>query len=221
MAQKANSTVTIHTVISVRHLTRNTFVLRFEKGSFEFISGQYLVLGIIGSLHRREYSIYSGQAEPFLEVLIKEVEEGDVSKRLKQCKPGEALEVEGPFGYFTPEAAKLAKKFVFIASGTGISPFHSLVKTHATLDYKILHGVKFGEESFDGDAYEKGRYIQCTSREPIGDFHGRVTDYIKAHPVDVNAEYYLCGNSNMIFDVFDLLKLQGVPYDQIHTEVYF
>jgi len=39
----------------------------------------------------REYSIYSGEKDDYLEVLIKEVDNGDLSKRFKNCKPGDKL----------------------------------------------------------------------------------------------------------------------------------
>ena len=32
---------------------------------------------------------------------IQEIEEGSLSKRFKNCLPGEIIELEGPFGFFT------------------------------------------------------------------------------------------------------------------------
>jgi ferredoxin--NADP+ reductase/benzoate/toluate 1,2-dioxygenase reductase subunit len=32
---------------------------------------------------------------------------------------------------------------------------------------------------------------------------------------------YLCGNCDMIHDVFDILEKQGVNSDNVFTEVYF
>ena len=54
-----------------------------------------------GNNQVREYSIYSTEQDTSLEVLIKEVDNGLVSRQLRKLIPGELLEVDGPFGYFT------------------------------------------------------------------------------------------------------------------------
>lgn len=215
------NSATIHKVIHLRNLTPTTFVLRIERNGFDFKSGQYLALGKKGDIQRREYSIYSGTEDDYIEILVKEVLEGDVSKKLHKLKPGDEVEVEGPYGYFLLDESRSDKKYVFIASGTGISPCHSLIRSNPQLDYTVLHGVKYAVEAYDRSAYHPYKYIQCTSREEEGDFHGRVTDYLTKFGADATSEYFLCGNSNMIYEVFDILKEHGVKQEQIHTEVYF
>ncbi|MGI6756413.1 MAG: hypothetical protein ACOX32_00640 [Bacteroidaceae bacterium] len=54
-----------------------------------------------------------------------------------------------------------------------------------------------------------------------GDFKGRVTDYLRQNPVNPDTLCYLCGNCDMIHEVFDILEEQGVKSDNIFTEVYF
>lgn len=212
---------TQHKVLSLREITDTVYVLQVERNGFTFQSGQYLALGKKGDIQRREYSIYSGENDEFLEVLIKEVIEGDVSKKLRRLKPGDEVDIEGPYGHFVLNGTPRDKKIIFIASGTGISPCHSLIKSNPHLDYMVLHGVKYSFEAYDRKSYHPYRYIQCTSREAEGDFHGKVTDYLKRYGTDANSEYFLCGNSNMIYDVFDILKDNGIKQEQIHTEVYF
>jgi ferredoxin--NADP+ reductase/benzoate/toluate 1,2-dioxygenase reductase subunit len=209
-------------VISVRLLTESTYVLRFYRNDFNFQAGQYLVLGLPGNKQKREYSIYSSDTSPYLEVLIKEVEDGFLSKKLKHLNSGDFVEVEGPFGYFVLDERKIPeRKFLFIASGTGISPFHSMVMSNPHMDYTLLHGVKSGKEGYDRHEYEKGRYIQCTSRDDSGDFHGRVTNYLLHNPISDNTWVYLCGNSAMIDDAYGLLEQQGIASNYLHAEVYF
>jgi len=212
----------IATVLEVRNLTESTYVLRFERVGLEFKPGQYIVVGLPGSREKREYSIYSSAVLPYLEILIKEVDTGDVSKKLKRLIPGETVEIEGPFGYFVLDGHKIATNdFLFIASGTGISPFHSFVASYPQLNYTLLHGVRTQNEGYEKDDYDINHHILCTSREDKGNFHGRVTDYIKKHPVDPLTLCYLCGNSEMVDDAYRILEKQGVPPAHLHAEIYF
>lgn len=207
---------------SIKHLTDSTYILRFDRNGMEFTSGQHLTLGMMEDKQLREYSIYSPNNVDYLEVLIKEVEEGHVSKRLKKLKEGDPVNVEGPFGFFTLETSKAkSHKFLFIASGTGIAPFHSMIKSHSDIDYKILHGVRYGEEQYASEVYPEGKYIGCTSRDKGGNYNGRVTDYLKENDIDSNTLVYLCGNYEMIHEVYDILTNKGLSPDNIRTEVYF
>jgi ferredoxin--NADP+ reductase/benzoate/toluate 1,2-dioxygenase reductase subunit len=212
----------LHVVEQVRHLTESTYVLRFSRNGMQFNPGQHLVLGLQGSSDLREYSIYSGTEDNFLEVLIKEVDEGVVSKQLKTIKAGDRLEVRGPYGFFLtrstiPESARL----LFISSGTGIAPFHSFIRSHPEADYQLIHGVRLMEEAYDLPDYREGSMRVCTSRDSKGDFEGRLTDYLLEADLDTDRQVYLCGNSNMIFDAMDILRARGIPQRQIFTEVYF
>jgi len=208
---------------AVRNLTESTYVLETERKGMEFEAGQHILLGEPVNIHKREYSIYSGTKDESLEVLIKEVENGLVSKQLKKLKPGDMLEIEGPLGFFSidPEMIKQKRKFLFVASGTGISPFHSMIKSIPEMDYQLLHGVRFTDEAYEKHAYDPDRYILCTSRDEKGDFKGRVTDYIKQNEFDRDTVCYFCGNFNMIREAMNLMEKKGIPPAQLHAEVYF
>ena len=214
-----------NSVISVKavdYLTPTTYILRLEKKNLNFQAGQYIALGLPGDTEKREYSVYSGENEAHLEVLIREVEEGLVSKQLKSLKPGSDVEIDGPFGFFTlNHHQRNSRSFLFIASGTGVAPFHSYVKSYNNIDYRLLHGVRHMDEAYGKKDYHDDRYILCTTRDTRGTFHGRVTDYIQSNPVNKDTLCYLCGNSDMIHDAYDILTEQGVPSENLHAEVYF
>jgi ferredoxin--NADP+ reductase len=206
----------------VRILTESAYVLRFSRNGMQFSPGQHLVLGFPGSAELREYSIYSGIRDDFLEVLIKEVDEGVVSRQLKTIQEGESLEVRGPYGFFlTGAAGSKPDKMLFLSSGTGIAPFHSFVKSYPEADYRIIHGVRNMSEAYDLKVYQRDRCTVCTSRDEKGDFFGRLTDYLLETDLDPACQVYLCGNSNMIFDAMDILRARGIQQRQIFTEVYF
>ena len=212
----------LHKISQIRFLTESTFVMRFDRENMEFKSGQHVIVGLRGELNQREYSIYSGENDDYIEILVREVPEGNVSLQLRQCKPGELLQVNGPFGSFGLERFDMfSRKLVFIASGTGISPFHSFIKSYPGINYFLIHGVRYINEAYERNDYDPRRYFLCTSKEGNGGHKGRVTSFLPVYPVDQEMLFYICGNSNMIYEVKHILGAKGLPPENIFTEVYF
>ena len=148
-ASEAAVATSLHKVLQIRFLTESTFVLRLERGSLRFKAGQHIIVGLKGELNQREYSVYSGEKDDFLEILVREVLDGSVSLQLKHSKPGDFLQVNGPFGSFGLEPFDMfSKKLVFISTGTGISPFHSFVRSYPGINYTLIHGVHFSNEAY-------------------------------------------------------------------------
>lgn len=207
-------------VLAVRKLTDSTAVIRFERHGLEFEAGQYIRVGIEGDAEIRDYSVYSGESDDFLEVLVRRVEDGLVSKQLFDLKVGEEVSIGGPYGHFKLIETIRGKPLLFVATGTGISPFHSFVSTFEGLDFKLVHGTSYLNEAYEA-AYYGGNLVHCVSREDGGAFRGRVTEYLAGQEIPPDTEAFLCGNCDMIYEVFDLLQDKGLPTAQIHTEVYF
>jgi ferredoxin--NADP+ reductase/benzoate/toluate 1,2-dioxygenase reductase subunit len=206
----------------IRFLTESTFILRFDRGNMQFKAGQHIIVGLKGELNQREYSVYSGENDNYLEILVREVPEGNVSLQLKRCKPEQSLQVNGPFGSFGLEKFDMfSRKLVFIASGTGISPFHSFVKSYPGIDYILFHGVRYNKEAYERTDYDPHRYILCTSKDSNGGHKGRVTSFLPGYHVDRNMLFYVCGNNNMIYEVYHILSDKGIPDENIIAEVYF
>ncbi len=209
-------------VVELRELTENTFVLSLPKSRFKFEAGQHISLSILGDYQSREYSIYSAEESDHLEILVKEVDGGYFSPKLKHLKVGDMVEVHGPFGKFGLDQKKRdTHQHVFIASGTGIAPFHSMVKTYPDLNYKLIHGVRYLNEAYEIEEYDRQSVTVCTSRDKNGDFKGRLTEYLKNADFAKNTCFYLCGNSDMIFDAMEILKSKGFDRDSVTVEVYF
>ncbi len=207
---------------NIRQMTKYAFTLKMSKARFSFKAGQHISLGIVGGNQSREYSIYSGEQDEALEVLVKEVEKGYFTPQLRRLKVGSLVEIHGPFGKFgmEPEDAKNGK-FIFIASGTGIAPFRSIIRTYPGINYTLIHGVRYAEEAYDRQEYDPASYVLCTSRDNKGNYHGRLTGYLKTCTFAPMTHFNLCGNSNMIFDALEILKEKGFDRNQIHCEVYF
>lgn len=212
----------IHEVLGIRHLTDSSFILSMERNNWSFAVGQHMALGLPDHPETREYSVYSGEGDRELELLIKEVEDGTMSVLFKRLVPGDVVLIHEPVGSFLlPPGDVEEPPYVFVASGTGIAPFHSFARTYPDAPYRLLHGVRAADEAYEREHYGSGQYVLCTSRDTAGDYQGRVTDYLRANVVDTTAIYCLCGNYQMITEVYSLLIDAGVPAENVRSEVYF
>ena len=153
--------------------------------------------------------------------MIKKVAGGRISTGISRLKSGKEVTLDGAYGKFTIDNPNKTQKYMFIASGTGIAPFHSYAKSYPGIDYTILHGVRFASEQYDRKDYEKKRYFACVTKGKGGDFSGRVTDYLNTINLTKGTIYYLCGNRAMINDVYDILRSKEVNGSNIFTEVFF
>jgi ferredoxin/flavodoxin---NADP+ reductase len=210
-------------VLNIRDLSPSAYILRLERKKLFFKPGQCFNLGLKNSGINREYSIYSGVNDSYLDFLIKEIKKGSVSTSLRQVKPGEEVILHGPYGAFTVNNKKANNEiFTFICTGTGIAPFHSFIKTYPSLDYRIINGIRTTEEKYDYNDYDQKRLTTCITRDNNWNgFKGRVTDYIQQNYIDPTHIYFLCGNQGMIQEVYDLIRLKGVSGDHIFTEAFF
>ncbi len=212
----------IHKVEQLTMLTDTTFIIHIERKGLEFTPGQHLVVGRKDQGEFRQYSLYNGLNDSSFAILVKEVEGGILSPQLKRLQVGDELEINGPMGYFTISAQRRENNpVVMIATGTGIAPFHSFVSSYPDMDYELIHGVRTGEEAYEKDFYPTEKHTVCTSRDKSGDFHGRVTEYLKTQHFAENTLFYLCGNSEMIFDAMEILKDSGMNPNNMFAEVYF
>ncbi len=215
-----------HRVISNRQISDSAFVLRLERGGLDFRAGQWINLGRTGSIERREYTIYSAPSEDFIEVLVKEVEGGTVSRDLHRCREGDLLQVDGPHGSFLIDRGATGGKFLFVATGTGVSPFHCFALSYPGLDYTLLHGVRSPRQLYDHEVFDPHRLTACVSgaEPPGGETRwrgGRVTAHLRESQVEATRLCYLCGNSDMIYECYAILRGCGVPASRIFAEVYF
>jgi len=212
----------IYKVLQVDFLTASTCLLRVERKDITFRAGQCFSMAPVGLGINREYSIYSGENDDYLEFLIKIIDGGTVTQAIKELKVGDRVEIAGPYGEFCLKPNQIeSSQFLFIATGTGIAPFHSFVKTFPHIDYKIVQGIRHNNEKYGVADYEAGRYVACVSQEETRDFKGRVTDYLTELSLSPETISYLCGNRAMIIDTYDILRENNIGGDNIITEVFF
>jgi ferredoxin--NADP+ reductase len=196
------------------------FRLSFSR-VFDFIPGQLVALSLDPSVPSRFYSIASGTAEPMVEILYDLVPEGLLTPRLARLAPGDTLLVSPPFGGFTDGE----NPSCWVAAGTGIAPFVSMVKSGLIRDKILVHGSRsiagLLERGLFADALGE-RYFPCCSRENApGVFPGRPTEWLTCRPLPAVPRYLVCGSSRLVVDARDSLIGKGAPFASVIGEIYF
>lgn len=209
-------------VHSVRFFTSDIFEIALVRGDYDFEPGHCAVL-FDDHGNSRPYSIASGVEEPVLKFLLRRFTGGVLSNWLAERNPGDRVCVSLPFGSF--RTASAAGPVVFVATGVGISPFLSALRSDGfgAESVHCLYGVRRLEDAVPVSMPENRVELHlAVSREQIsGSFHGRVTDLLPTFSFPEDASYYLCGCDAMIDEVYDLLCARGVSSWEIHTEVFF
>jgi ferredoxin-NADP reductase len=205
-------------------LTDKVLEMSLSKPStFEFAAGQRIRL-LHGAI-RRDYSLITAPNDPVLAICFKKIEGGEYSPILASVDPGTRLSFIGPLGYFTYRPSE--NPAVFVATGTGIAPFVSMVRTGVT-DFTLLHGVHEAKSLYYQDIFRPAArpYIPCLAADADeGDsgenvFPGRVSHYLSEHLPPHAYDFYLCGRQEMIRDV-TLLVDERFPHSLIYTEVFY
>lgn len=220
----------------------------------EFKAGQFAVLGMPpeaprptwaepdeptvkpGKMIRRAYSIASSsKARNYLEFYIALVRSGSLTPRLFALQPGDRVWL-GPklTGTFTLEEAPAERGLVLIATGTGLAPYMSMLRTELASSGHPRFAVLLGARSSLDLGYHAElvtmeqlcphfTYLPTISKaeaEPVPwtghtgwvndlwdhpDFHRAWG----AKPTAENASVFLCGNPAMIESMVARLRDEG------------
>ena len=193
-------------VTEVKHWTDRLFSFRVERpASLRFRSGEFVMIGLLGDNGKpllRAYSIASPNWDEGLEFYSIKVPDGPLTSRLQHIQVGEEIILRPkPVGTLVHDALLPGKRIWFLATGTGIAPFASLMRdpeTYEKYDQVIMmhtcrevaeleYGRKLVEDLQNdpliGEMVAgKLLYYPTTTRE---EFHhmGRVTDNLSSGKV--------------------------------------
>ena len=201
-------------------LAPGIFRLSFPR-TFYFIPGQLVALTLDPSVPARFYSIASGTAEPMVEILYDFVPEGLLTPRLVRLAPGETVFISPPFGRFMDGEHPSC----WVAAGTGIAPFVSMVRSGLVRDKILVHGSRSIAGLLERGLFTAAlaeRYFPCCSRESApGVFQGRPTEWLATGPLPAVPRYLLCGGSRLVVDARDIIIGKGAPFASVIGEIYF
>lgn len=199
-----------------------------QPSEIDFIAGQYATF-IISPSVRRSYSIASVPWQKnTINLCVGHTAGGPGSLWIKEMKVGDQVEFLGPLGKFIVNKETVNQK-IFIATGTGIAPFLSMIRDLLEKDLskdslKLFFGVRSEEDriyfaSFEDLAKKYPNFIfqpilSRPNSKVDGALSGHVDLLIDRLPNDelLNSEFYLCGRKEMINSVKEkLIGLKVLP----------
>jgi ring-1,2-phenylacetyl-CoA epoxidase subunit PaaE len=214
------------------------------KTNFKFTQGQYITVkaNINGESVRRSYSICSSPLDNELRIAVKKVPGGVFSSFANDVlQKGDSLDVMYPNGkFYTPLNCNNKNSYIAFASGSGITPIISIIKTtlqtEADSSFTLIYGNKNRHSIIFKEQLEAlknkfiGRlsivYILSREKTDAAIHFGRI-DASKAellcnHIIEplTAAGIFLCGPSEMIFSVKEQLEKRGVDSKKIHFELF-
>lgn len=220
----------------------------------DFLPGQYVTLGLSCSaprcrgsdpeppperpekIIRRAYSIASSSvAREYLEFYVTLVRSGELTPRLFALEPGQRLWVGRKVtGMFTLQDVRNDVHLVLMATGTGIAPYMSMLRTVLSGDaprrFAIIHGARHSWDlGYHAELITLQRicpqltYIPLVSRPseefvPWGGKTGHCQHVWNSREIDrawgcrvspENTHVFLCGSPAMIEDMLRILADEG------------
>lgn len=201
-----------------------------------FAPGQFFNLGLDDAADepvRRAYSAASAPAAPHLEFYLTEVPGGAFTPRLFRLGENDRLLVDpNPQGFFTFAWLPVAAELWMVATGTGLGPFISMLRSGEALGrferVVLVHGVRHARElayaaelsRFGVESEGRFVYMPIVSREQAPPaLSGRITTALANGELEARAQcalspershVMLCGNPRMIDDMLELLAARGL-----------
>ncbi|MDY6795742.1 MAG: FAD-dependent oxidoreductase [Actinomycetota bacterium] len=219
--------------------TTKTLRMKGAEGKLPwFRAGQYVNLfcEIGGVLTSRPYSIASAPGEDYWDITVRRMERGFVSSYLlDEVGVGDRFESTGPAGNFYHEPLMDTSDLVFLAGGSGVTPFASIIREAARegtdLDIHLVYGSRvpsdiiFSGELERAEAGIDSLRVDFVISEPPEGYEGRCgfldADTISGLVGAVEGKtFYLCGPPQMYALCEDALLSLRVPKRRIRREAY-
>jgi benzoate/toluate 1,2-dioxygenase reductase subunit len=218
---------------SVERLSETSIAFSLDTpAGLAFLPGQYVSLRVPGTEQRRAYSFSSVPGADALSFLVRDIPQGLMSAWLGEtARPGAALEFTGPSGSFY--LRQVTRPLLFLAGGTGLAPFLSMLGTLAEMGcdqpVHLVYGVTndadlVAVEALEDYAARIDSFSFATVVAAEASEHPR-KGYVTAHiaPEQLhggNVDVYLCGPPAMVDAVRGWLGAQRVTPASFHTEKF-
>ncbi len=213
------------TLASVDRLSDSTigFAIDLDDAAgLSFLPGQYVNVEIPGTGLTRSYSFSSPPGAERAAFVVRNVPDGRMSRYLaEEARPGQRIAFAGPYGSFY--LREVTRPVLFLAGGTGIAPFLSMLDVLAAEGTRQPVRMVFGV-THDIDLVALAQLDAVKARLPQFDYRvcvvapdsaqprkGYVTQHVE--PAWLNGgdvDLYLCGPVAMVEAVRGWLQQTGV-----------
>lgn len=223
-------------LIQWREIAPNTRHFEFESPDWRaaFVPGQFLSVtaAIGGNEITRAYSIASPPDGNRFAFCANLVQEGHLSPFLFALRAGDEIDCKGPYGAFI--LRRPVSDSIFVATGTGIAPFRSILlsklEEHADRHFTLIFGVRHEhsllyDEEWRSLASELSNFdYRPTLTRPPEHWTGR-TGRVQSHTLEAlgarrDMDVYICGLREMVDDMRQQLKASGLDRKRIIYEKY-
>lgn len=223
--------------LEIPHDLQKKFI--FKPGQFVLVQFKLFEENLL-----RSYSITSLPGDDVLTITVKKITDGCISSHIHDnLKLGDCLNISAPRGLFHNHKieSQKAQKHIYFASGSGITPIFSMIKSIISLEpdsqVKLFYGNKkvsdaiFFEQLNDLKDLHLSRLeiLHFFSRQKryLDLFNGRIDgDHVKKL-IEKNlispqtpANYYICGPDTMVEDIKAVLCEAGVEGTHIFSEAF-
>ncbi len=217
----SNTELSKETLTRHEEISPGVFVIGFRR-THDFKPGQAIKLGIDTKIPPRIYSICSGAQDDELCVLFNIKTDGFLTPKLAELQVDDCVYASAPYGTFLGTDAPAW----WIATGTGIAPFRSMLRSGMKENKVLLHGVRHLNQFYFSDELAEAlgtHYHRCCSAENDPSVYaGRVIAFLaEQDSLPKEQRYYICGQATMAVETRDLLIEKGIPFGNIVTEIYF
>ena len=212
-----------------------------EPESIEFVAGQYIQLEApaCGDNPESVYRAYSLSGPPeetsHIELIIRLVPGGICTTWVfERLAEGDEVAFNGPYGEF--RLSETDREMIWIAGGSGMAPFGSMVRHMKAQGLarpcRFFFGALGQDDLFLQDELrrmetelEGFRFIPALSAEPPdSDWSGErglITDVVDRNVAAGSpAEAYLCGSAGMIDAAIAVLQAKGIAEDRIFYDKF-
>lgn len=222
LACKTGAQTVAATVAGVEALSETSFRLRVTlPAAMPFLPGQYVNVQVPGTTATRAYSFSSHPQALEASFLIRNIPGGLMSGYLARANIGDRMDLTGPMGAFY--LRPITRPQVFLAGGTGLAPFLSMLEQIATVGtdqpIRLYYAV-----TRDADLVELDRLNSLAALIPSLEVvtivaapevdhprRGYVTDHLTTADLwDGAADVYLCGPPPMVEAVRAHMTALGV-----------
>ena len=228
---------------TVRHLD----FVRDDGLPLDFVPGQFIQVHFNypdGTPTKRSYSLATmhdhalGPGES-VQIAVSFVAGGAATALFEALDEGQQIQASGPYGRFCLTPADANRRYLLIATGTGVTPYRAMLPQLALamaqreVEVVLLFGARTEAELIYGEdfrqfaaAHPRFHFVPCFSRElPAGPDPDARRGYVQEAlatfgPDPAHDIAYLCGNPNMVDACFEALKAAGLPVPHIRREKY-